>query len=214
MSDRAADAATGAVERSTAWIAWLFTIGSACFAVASIPMLADALPDEIVGVTYFVGSAFFTSAAATVLATTPRREAADWWAAAIQFVGTLWFNVNTFAALRDGFSTEQEILRVWTPDFVGSICFMVSSVVASWVARQVGPWAVRRHNKDWRVAAWNFVGSALFLVSAFAAFIRPDTGDALDASLANSGTLLGAVCFLVGAQIMLRPTVPAARLRG
>ena len=96
--------------RETEWISWLFTIGSACFAVASIPMLAAAVPDDVIGTTYFVGSLFFTSASVMVAATTWRDiaargrssskvravlESVDWWAAMIQVAGTLWFSGPT-----------------------------------------------------------------------------------------------------------------------
>jgi hypothetical protein len=37
-------------------------IGSACFAVASLPA-ASSVSDRAVGLTYFVGSIFFTTAA-------------------------------------------------------------------------------------------------------------------------------------------------------
>lgn len=193
------------VEPSVVWISWLFTIGAACFAVASIPMLAAAVADDVIATTYFVGSVFFTGAAVLVVATTawhPRGP--DWWAATVQLAGTVWFNLNTFDALQDGLSTHQENLRVWTPDFLGSICFIVASGVAWWaVCRR--PWCVCPGERDWEVAALNLAGSVLFLAAAFAAFVRPATGDPLDASLANSGTLAGALCFLVGARLLLHP---------
>jgi hypothetical protein len=209
MDERGHRRGDASPSRAIAWISWLFAIGSACFTVASIPMLAAAVPHQVLGVVYVVGSVFFTSAAAVVLATTPRATAVAWWAAVIQLAGTLWFNVNTVESLADHLSTRQEILRVWTPDFIGSICFIVASVLAWWVVCR-RPWCWRRADNDWLVAAWNLLGSLLFLVAAFAAFIRPDTGDALDASLANSATLLGAVCFLVGARLLLRPPAPDA----
>ena len=43
------------------------------------------------------------------------------------------------------------------------------------------------------------------MLAAVAAFTRPATDDLLDASLANSGTMLGALCFLWGARLLLRP---------
>jgi hypothetical protein len=44
------------------------------------------------------------------------------------------------------------------------------------------------------------------MAAAIAAFVLPDTGDLLDASVVNSGTLLGALCFLVAARIEIAPT--------
>ncbi len=191
-------------------------IGSACFAVASVPMLAAALPVDVIGATYFVGSLFFTTASALVAATTWRDVAAgdpsrsavravvgsvDWWAAMIQLVGTLWFNIDTYDAMQQGLTTHEENLRIWTPDFVGSICFLVSSYLSVWSVCH-GPWCYCRDERDWRMAALNLAGSVFFMASAFAAFVLPSTGDALDASLANSGTLAGAICFLVAARML------------
>jgi hypothetical protein len=51
-------AATGDARR----IGVLSMIGSACFAVASLPA-ASSVSDRAVGLTYFVGSIFFTTAA-------------------------------------------------------------------------------------------------------------------------------------------------------
>ena len=48
-------------------------------------------------------------------------------ATAVQFVGTLFFNWTTFAGLNDALDTQEQIHRVWAPDAVGSICFLVAS---------------------------------------------------------------------------------------
>ncbi len=83
LAARSVSAATAAVltARITAVISRrigvLFMIGSACFAVASIPGLSDLVPGAV-GVTYFVGSIFFTSAAFEQMHSTQpgdRREA-------------------------------------------------------------------------------------------------------------------------------------------
>jgi hypothetical protein len=210
-------APTTARRTATWWIATLFSIGSVCFALPSIPALAALVPPSVCAATYFVSSLFFTSAALLVTVTTWSAASAagspgvvrsvDWWAAIIQLAGTLWFNLDTFHALQLGLSAHQENLRVWTPDFLGSICFLVSSEL-SLLAVCRRPWCVCRGNRDWTIAALNLAGSVFFMLSALAAFTRPATDDLLDASLANSGTLLGAICFLVGARLLL-PSRPA-----
>jgi hypothetical protein len=43
-------------------IGLLFMVGSACFAVASIPAVAEVVPGPVLGAIYFVGSLFFTPA--------------------------------------------------------------------------------------------------------------------------------------------------------
>jgi hypothetical protein len=59
-------------------------------------------------------------------------------------------------------------------------------------------------------------GSVAFGISAAAAFVIPSSGDVLNAELSNLGTLVGALCFLIGAILMLSPestdaSVPADR---
>lgn len=186
-------------------------VGSACFGLASVPAIAEVVPGQVLGVTYFVGSIFFTSAAFLVAVDAwPDRHrpggAAAWWAAFIQLCGTVWFNINTFDAMDEALTTRQTNLLVWAPDMIGSVCFLVSSYV-SWVACCGRPWCVRRHDTDWWIAALNLVGSAFFMAAAIAALTLPSTDELLDASLVNSGTLLGAVCFFWGARLML--VVPA-----
>jgi YrhK-like protein len=201
------------------WVGVLFMIGSACFAVGSLPALSSAVPAEVVSSIYFVGSLFFTSAgylqyvqASSATDTGEhvhfrwlgaRLRGLGWWAAAVQLLGTLFFNLTTFAALNTALTVHQENLRVWSPDFFGSICFLV----ASWFA--VKEVAIPGHRRwrwseiQWRIVWLNMVGSIFFMASAIAAFVRPATDELVSASIANTGTLLGALCFLWGAWLLL-----------
>jgi hypothetical protein len=226
------------------WIAVLFMIGSACFAGAAAPGLSSVVPAAVLAVVFFIGSVFFTSAAylqyfQSINAARPagaphrRRPLAwqpariDWWACGIQLVGTVWFNINTANAMRVGLTTRQQNLRIWTPDTIGSVCFLV----ASWLAVEEvchTRWCVRRGDVSWSVAAINLLGSVFFMLAALAAFVRPATGDLLSASIANGGTFLGALCFFWGARLLLtemagtdtagaaadRATGPGAATRG
>ncbi|MCB1013713.1 MAG: YrhK family protein [Acidimicrobiales bacterium] len=199
------------------WVAVLFLVGAGCFAVGALPGLSSVASPELIGVVFFVGSLFFTSAGYAqflqsinagrpegtrrrLFAVQPRRI--DWWACGVQSVGTLWFNVNTFEAMQTGFTTRQELLRVWTPDFVGSICFLVASELA--IIEVCQTWfSTRDRDVSWWIVMVNMVGSVFFMISAVAAFVRPDTGDLLDATMANTGTFLGAACFFAGARLLL-----------
>ena len=49
-------------------------------------------------------------------------------------------------------------------------------------------------------------GSIFFMISAIAAFVRPATDEVVSARIDNSGTFLGAVCFLWGAWLLLTRT--------
>ena len=96
------------------WIAVLFMIGSACFAIGALPGYVSLVGVGADGITFFVGSIFFTSAGTLqfleVANTSPSpdhrarpfRPASweprriDWLATAVQLVGTVFFNVSTF----------------------------------------------------------------------------------------------------------------------
>lgn len=204
-------------------VATLFVIGSSCFVLGSVPAYLDAVGTTVDGVTYFVGSIFFTSASLGQLlqAQTPEMTGVDeqgqhrrtrvrwfawlphdrnWLAAASQFPGTVFFNVSTFAALADYASFQDEDQQVWRPDFFGSTLFLVASFFALLALEQRG---LRRQLRTLpgQIAWLNMLGSVFFMVSAFAAFVLP-SGQLVDDALAVGGTLFGAVCFLVGAALM------------
>jgi hypothetical protein len=175
-------------------------IGSALFALGSVPGFASLVSAAVVGGVFFTGSLFFTSAAFLQLLQSSVRV--DWWASLIQLAGTVWFNLNTYDALQTGLDVHQQNLRIWTPDFLGSVCFLVSSYLAVWAVCH-RPWCVVRGESEWWVTVGNLAGSVLFMLAALAAFVVPSTGDFLDASLANTGTFLGALCFLWAARLQI-----------
>jgi hypothetical protein len=187
-----AGAAVGDARR----IGVLFMVGSACFAVASLPA-ASSVSDEAVGVIYFVGSIFFTTAAFEQLRVA-RGVGTEVWAAAIQFAGTLFFNVTTFLGMYHHLTAKRADLLVWSPDAFGSACFLVASVLAEIAVW--GPLVPAR-----RSASLNLVGSIAFGISAIAAFVVPDTDVLVNASLATSMTLVGALCFFWAARVLVKP---------
>ena len=201
----------------------LFAIGSVCFALGSLPPYFDNVDPVVVAGTFFVGSIFFTSAAylqfrESVSSPTgveptsprPRRLAAlvgwqprsiDWWAALVQLVGTVWFNVSTFGATRTDLTTEQQRHLIWAPDVWGSICFLV----ASWLAyREVNPHLGPESDGSvgWRIAALNLAGSIAFGLAAVGARYLRTSGDIANITLVNTGTFAGAACFLAGAVLL------------
>ena len=54
----------------------------------------------------------------------------DWWATAVQLVGTLFFNMSTGNALRMDLTAKTAHQHDWRPDAFGSICFLVASALA------------------------------------------------------------------------------------
>jgi hypothetical protein len=191
-------------------MAVLFAGGSACFVVASLPGFVQLVGSEVVGVVYFVGSLQFTAAAAIQWLGTIRRLGLDWWSSGIQFVGTLLFNRNTYNAMQAGLDANSYDRLVWTPDVLGSICFLIASYLAYAQAR--GGF-VRRPGRD-RVsvmATLNLAGSVAFGIAAIAAYWVPTSGSVLDLAAANGFTALGGLCFLVGALLLLPRKVGSPR---
>lgn len=223
LIDDAADQAGTGVEwwaprRRGWWIAVLFIIGSTCFAVGAFPPTASLLGNAA-GWVFFVGSIFFTSAAylqyyeATNegdevdgsgrgrLLVGLRTQSIGWWAAAIQLIGTLFFNISTFNALRD-LSTRQEEALVWAPDAFGSISFLIASGLAIVeVCHRL--WCWKPGAISWRIAAINMAGSIAFGISAIGALIIPATGELNNATVANSFTFIGAIMFFIGAVLLI-----------
>jgi hypothetical protein len=199
----------------------LFMLGSACFAIGPLPAYTDAVSDSTVAWTFFVGSIFFTTAAylqyheaalapadadttrrrplRRLLALSPRRL--DWWACALQLVGTLFFNVSTFAATRVELSVVQQRHWIWAPDVYGSVCFLLASWLA-YAEAGAGEHGVRGRSLGWWISDLNLIGSVAFGVSAVAARLVHATGEIANLPLANLGTLVGAVCFFAGAALL------------
>ena len=118
-----------------------------------------------------------------------------------QFPGTLFFNVSTTAALTHNMTAAEEDRRVWRPDLFGSTLFLVASAVAilavSHGARDDPGIRLPR-----RIGWLNMLGSVLFMASALASYVLPRSDDVLSTRVAVAGTLLGALCFLIGAMLM------------
>ena len=202
-------------------IACLFIIGSSLFALGSVPAYVNAVGETADSVTYFFGSVFFTSASFAQLlqAQTPAMTEVDadsqhtrtpvrfrawlphdrnWLAAITQFPGTIFFNISTFAALLHNLTVKQQDRRVWRPDFYGSTLFLVASLFAILALGRL----LSFRSFPWWIAWLNMIGSILFMASAVASFVLPSSGELINNPISVGGTLLGAVCFLLGAILM------------
>jgi hypothetical protein len=181
------------------WIGLGFAIGSACFLIGPSPGYVQLVGAEADGITFFVGSLFFTGAA-TLQALSAR--GGDRLPSLIQFAGTIFFNVNTFRAMQTSISNSQVDRLIWAPEAAGSACFLISGAIAYQSVRATGH-AVRR-NREWRIAAVNLAGCVLFGISTIASYVVPETGDVVALAAANWTTALGALCFLVGSLWLIR----------
>lgn len=210
------------------WTGALFAVGSLCFLVAALASLWSSADRAAIGVTFFTGSLFFTTAAVLQHGTAIRdlggrplpllatlRHPSTWphrhvdvLATLVQLLGTVLFNVNTLMAMEAHLTARQADLSVWAPDAIGSICFLIASELA--FCGTCRTWfAVRARDRDWWIAAVNLLGSIAFGIAAVASFVLPG-GDVVGETLSNAATAAGAVCFLVGA-VLLIPHSPRTR---
>ena len=97
---------------------------------------------------------------------------AEVWAAAIHLVATVWFNVNTFAALQTGLTIREQNLRGWTPehDRVGLLSRLQLAHADHSPPRQL---VAAGRVRGLISARLNMVGSVFFMAAAIAAFVRP-----------------------------------------
>jgi peptidoglycan/LPS O-acetylase OafA/YrhL len=110
------------------------------------------------------------------------------------------FNVSTGAALlAHRIPTRQRF--VWWPDAQGSIAFLASGALAV-LAVTMAVGLVQPKSREWLTAWINLIGCIAFAASAVGAFITK-RGITEDAPLANLGTFVGALCFLIAALLML-----------
>jgi hypothetical protein len=220
-----------APQRLNWWIAVLFVVGSALFAwpsfLATWPQVLPSLAKNsvMIGLSYFIGSCFFTTAAYLQLLQTinagdsgglyareqpPAKfrwfawqpERIGYLASLIQFAGTLFFNANTGNSLISGLGWIAEDVRIWTPDMVGSACFLGSSYLAFMeVCHQ--SWAWQPRQLSWWIVLLNLVGSVAFGISAVCSFVPPEPNWAGFTWMTNFFTFVGAVCFLIASYLMV-----------
>jgi len=213
------------------WIGVIFAVGSILFATGSIlvlvlvlvPDLADAwsFDSNRINAVFFIGSIPFTTAAylqlfqaanagknpitgrTAIFGWLPREI--GWLSCALQFVGTLLFNINTFDAMLSGLNWLQQDLAIWVPDFVGSVLFLASGYLA-FVETCHARFAWQPGSISWWVTFANLLGCVGFMISAFFAFVPPQElmFDAMTISIVF--TLVGALGFLTGSLLMLLET--------
>jgi hypothetical protein len=195
-----------------------FVFGGSLFALGAVLAQGDVGGPRLAAAVYLVGGLFFTTGGyASVLQVVDAPRAADadgvvraaawrwwatepgrldWWSAVALFVGTLYFGASLLAALIGDLSAAQADRLVWSPEVVGCVLFLLSGHLALTEMHRDRPRG-RRVDLGWWIVVVNQLGSALFMLAAVAAFVRPETGDELAVGLANWGTFAGAVCFAV-----------------
>ncbi len=207
-------------------IASFFMIGSFCFIFASMLSLyfEKNFSNFTVNIIYFIGSIFFTLAAygqylesinsdiTSPVSISKNKSRWKFWSirprnlgylsSITQFIGTILFNINTFDAFDSNLTPIQTNLLVWIPDKIGSSLFLISSFFA-WLEMYKDSNTKRFISLNWWIVWINILGSVLFQISAFASFVNFSTGKPLDLTLSLYTTLFGAICFFIGAFLML-----------
>ncbi len=182
------------------WVATLFMIGASLFALGCVMALRGVTSGFTTQSVFFLGSIFFTSAAYCELRLTSLANPVDHASALSQFIGTLLFNANTF----DGFFDLDWIASdslIWTPNIFGSIMFLISAALVMLdICKRWWSWNFR--SLVWWNAVINYAGCVAFMISAVLSFVLPAPLSGLYATLATVFTLIGAMCFLVGAYMM------------
>lgn len=202
------------------WMGLCFAAGSICFLLAPLDAYSHAVGGNADAATYFAGSIPFTiggliqSGMAFADRTRAKAGTALWCSAAIQSVGTVFFNLTTYRALSLTPLSARYDALVWRPNALGSICFLLSGLVAYRASPRRG-WLPVRGRAGWWESALNLLGCILFAISAGAGFAEPRTGSLVGPQTANWTTSLGALCFLVVALVPLLTglTFKSPRLR-
>lgn len=192
------------------WVAFPFTIGSILFMAGAVMPAMQVIPDAVATVTFFVGSSLYligasaqvldeviTSRRARSAPNVSARSLARWSlvGGVVQAVGAVLFQTNLTAAFARDLSIAQQERLLWVPDLLGSVLFLVASAIFFRLHR---PIQGRKEDGDQRhLALLNIIGSAFFIVSAVGAYVSPLTGEEIYPMIANLGTLIGALFFLI-----------------
>ena len=208
--------------RRSWWMSVLFALGSLCFTVAALAAQWASVSRPGIGVTFFVGSLLFTSAAYLQYSETVNVEHGarisraasrwrpaswepqriDWLAASTQLVGTVFFNLSTFAAMKHGLDTHQVNARVWGPDALGSICFLLSSELA--YAEVCHRWVcLKLRSLSWRIVCAQPARLARVRSGGDRLAARARKRRADQYARREWRTALGGLCFLVAALALM-----------
>ena len=221
------------------WIGIVFAAGSLLFLLGSVLSLTPGLATKWsldatrINAIFFTGSIPFTTAAYLQLfqaanagefsaqgRQAPQRimwfgwfpRNIGWLSCALQFPGTVLFNVNTFDAMLPGLTWLQQDLVIWAPNFVGSVLFLASGYLA-FIETCHAYWVWKPAKISWWVTFVNLLGCVGFMISAVFAFVPPRLPSFDAVTVSVTFTLIGAIGFLIGSLLMLPETAQEIRSR-
>lgn len=214
------------------WIGVVFAIGSLLFMLGSVLSLIPtwakiwSLNATEINAIFFAGSIPFTTSAYLQLfqaansreflgnsKESPHRviwfgwhpRDIGWLSCALQFLGTILFNFNTFDAMLPDLNWLQQDLVIWIPDVLGSVLFLASGYLA-FIETCHAYWAWKPTSISWWVTFINLLGCIAFMISALLAFVPPQLPNANVVNISITFTFIGALCFLMGSLLMLPET--------
>lgn len=215
------------------WIGVAFAIGSFSFALASWLSLDLAMAKQLdlslneINLLFFAGTIPFTTGAYLQLfqaANTPsilansssgnskrqlfgwRPKDIGWLGCALQFSGTVLFNINTLDVFIPGLNWWQQDFDIWMPNFFGSILFLAAGYLA-YIETCHTYFAWRPHSLSWWVVSIGLLGCVGFMISAVFAIVLPKGSTDSWMNLSLIFTLQGAICFFIGALLLLPETL-------
>jgi len=209
------------------WIGSVFALGSLLFLIGSWlslnPSLAHrlAMGTAAVNRLFVLGSIPFTTAAYLQLFQAAnagrssrqpirwfgwRPRELGWLSCALQFPGTILFNINTIAALDGRLNWLGQDGLVWVPDLLGSLLFLASGWLA-FLETCHGHGAWQPGSLSWWVTVINLLGCIGFLGAALTGLVMPGGAGPMFPTVSLLFTLLGALGFLIGSLLMLPEAV-------
>jgi len=207
----------------------VFAVGALLFMIASTLSLAPAQfghPSAFtIAVIFFAGSIPFTIAgylqhfqAANAGpfrmpgGDTDRRRVAvigwqpdspGWISTLSQFIGTIAFNFNTFDAIHPPSGHLMQDVVIWLPGLIGSILFLVSGYLA-YIETSHAYASIQPRDLAWWIVTINLLGCIAFMVSGILAYVPRTPFPEWIGTLGNANLWLGALCFFVGAVLLMR----------
>lgn len=192
------------------WNASTFIVGSILFALGAVLPTLSRVPTQAILFVYLIGSTLYLIGAIVQLvrgrhmaihgASEPlaaRRLAnRNSLAATIQVAGAIFFQISATGDLLRFLSPTHQDRILWVPDLTGAICFVVASAMFFSLRYPI------QHRKgnpisDRTLALLNIWGSLFFVASAIGTYVPALTGVSLYPKLANIGTFIGAILFLI-----------------
>lgn len=193
------------------FIGALYFAGSVCFTIASYLALMEvnnaSLDGEIrndvtVVVDFLLGRRDRTHLQRIAWLTwQPHRL--DWWAASVQMVGALIFNVNCYNGMFHITPWWWADLIVWTPSTLGSLCFVTAGLLAYWEVTHT--WlAWRPKSLEWWICACNVLGAVGFLLSSLTGYFAQGPVQ-INQEWTTNFLLMGGCFWFLGGSYLLIP---------